>query len=120
MSSNDWIASLLAELSRLDAHVEQRAAPGLGPAQLIPLPADDWGKLGQEAARAGCRWVAGWGEDTGNDEVRISACFEKGGVYLLARTAVRRATPVLLSHTPNFPGADRPERHTQDMLGVAF
>ncbi len=120
MSANDWIASLLAELSRLDAHVEQRAAPGLGPAQLISLPADDWGILGKEAARAGCRWVAGWGEDAGNDEIHVSACFEKSGAYLLARTVVHRATPILLSHTPYFPGADRPERHTQDMFGVAF
>jgi Ni,Fe-hydrogenase III large subunit len=116
MKSGDWIEPLLAEL----ACEEQRAAPGLGPTRLIALPADDWGKLGQEAARASCRWVAGWGEDMGNDEVRISACFEKGGVYLLARTAVRRAAPILPSHTPYYPGADRPERHTQDMFGVAF
>ncbi len=120
MNTSDWIAPLLAELARLDVRVEPRAAPGLGSARLITLPADDWGKLGQEAARAGGRWVAGWGEDMGNDEIRISACFERGGVYLLARTAVRRATPILPSHTPYFPGADRPERHTQDMFGVAF
>lgn len=120
MNPGDWIAPLLAELARLDVRVEQPAATGLGPARLITLPADDWGKLGQEAARAGCRWVAGWGEDTGNDEICISACFEKGGVYLLARCAVRRATPILPSHTPYYPGADRPERHTQDMFGVAF
>jgi Ni,Fe-hydrogenase III large subunit len=120
MNTSDWITSLLAELARLDVRVEQRAAPGLGPARLITLPAENWDKLGQEAARTGCRWVAGWGEDMGNDEISINACFEKGGVYLLARTAVRRATPILPSHTPYYPGADRPERHTQDMFGVAF
>ncbi len=120
MNTNDWITPLLTELARLDMRVEHHTALGLGPARLITLPADDWGRLGQEAARAGGRWAAGWGEDMGNDEIRINACFEKDGAYLLARTAVHRATPILPSHTPYYPGADRPERHTQDMFGVAF
>ncbi|MHB8623999.1 MAG: hydrogenase large subunit [Sulfuricaulis sp.] len=120
MNTSDWITPLLTELVRLDVRVESRAVPGLGPARLITLSADDWGKLGRESARAGCRWVAGWGEDVGNDEIRINTCLEKGGIYLLVRTSVHRATPILPSHTPYFPGADRPERHTQDMFGVAF
>jgi Ni,Fe-hydrogenase III large subunit len=99
--------------------VEQRAAPGLGPAQLITLPADDWGILGKEAARAGCRWVAGWGEDAGNDEIHISACFEKNGAYLLARTVVPRHADSAFAHT--LFSRCRPSRaSTQDMFGLAF
>ncbi|GAB1233023.1 NADH-quinone oxidoreductase subunit C [Ferrigenium sp. UT4] len=85
----------------------------------IGVASDDWGRLGREAQACGWRWVAGWGEDR-VAEIRINACFEQGGAYLLARTTVACTRPVLPSHVPYYPGADRPERHTQDLFGVAF
>ncbi len=109
----------LEALARQGIGVTEKPPAGLAPARLIEVSTDDWGRLGAQAQAAGFRWVAGWGEDMGED-MRINACFEKGGAYLLARTAVPRAHPVLASHTPYFPAADRPERHTQDMLGIAF
>ncbi|MBI2312519.1 MAG: NADH-quinone oxidoreductase subunit C [Betaproteobacteria bacterium] len=117
MSTDAWIGGLMESLSGAGATAEQ--APGLSPARLIAIDPGAWGVLGEVAARHGCRWVAGWGEDMG-ESIRINACFEKAGAYLLARTAVPRAHPVLPSHTPVFPAADRPERHTQDLLGVSF
>jgi len=123
MTPRDQLAPFLRRLADAGLHVEAQASPGLAPAQLILVQAGDWGRLGVEAKAWGCRWVAGWGEDMGDDgsaSVRVHACFEKAGAYLLARTAVSRAAPVLPSHAAAYPGADRPERHIRDMLGVAF
>ena len=114
-----WITALLAQLAAHDVHADEAPEPGLAPARLIRLAAEDWGTLARVAKAAGGRWVAGFGEDNG-EEIVINACFEKHGAYLVARTQVNRATPILPSHTPYYPGADRPERHAQDMLGIAF
>ena len=123
MTPQDQFAPFLGRLADAGLRVEARAAPGLAPARLILVQSGDWSRLGSEAKAWGCRWVAGWGEELGEDErgsLRINACFEKAGAYLVARTAVPRATPVLSSHTASYPGADRPERHMRDMLGVVF
>jgi Ni,Fe-hydrogenase III large subunit len=119
MSASDWIEALFAWLGRRDVAVEELDAAGLSPARLVRVRAGDWGQLAQAALEQGARWVAGFGEDAGA-EILINACFAKDGAYLIARTAVTRANPILPSHTPHYPAADRPERHTQDMLGVAF
>jgi len=116
--SESWIAAFLTQLAAREARVTERTG-ALAPARLIHVRADDWGVVAHEARASGCRWVAGWGED-GGEILLVNACFEKDGVYLVARTSVAYATPMLPSHTPYYPGADRPERHTQDMLGVAF
>ncbi len=109
-----WIDALLV---RLEAR--EQPAPGLAPARLFVVKADNWGALALEAKNADWRWVAGWGEDA-DEDILVNAAFEKNGAYIVARTSVRRATPILPSHTPYYPGADRPERHMQDLLGVAF
>ncbi|MCX7176767.1 MAG: NADH-quinone oxidoreductase subunit C, partial [Proteobacteria bacterium] len=135
MKPADRLAGLLSRLAQAGLRVEAQtaqASPGLAPAQVILVPAADWGRLAKEATAAAWRWVACWGEDLvdergeggegngGNESIRINACFEKAGAYLLARTLLPRATPVLSSHTPYYPAADRPERHVRDMLGVVF
>jgi Ni,Fe-hydrogenase III large subunit len=116
--NDTWIAPFLAQLAACEVRVKEPAAAP-APARLIQVQAEDWGRLGHEARAAGCRWVAGWGED-GGEIMLVNACFEKDGAYLVARTFVSYDTPMLPSHTPYYPAADRPERHTQDMLGVAF
>ncbi|MBW6493700.1 MAG: NADH-quinone oxidoreductase subunit C [Burkholderiaceae bacterium] len=52
--------------------------------------------------------------------MRVTVAFETGGSYLIARTIVPRSLPVVASHTTSYPGADRPERHTRDLLGIVF
>lgn len=123
MKTQDHLAPFLRRIADAGLRVEAQAWPGLAPAQLILVRPEDWGRLGHEAKALALRWVAGWGEESGEDgseTIRINACFEKAGAYLVARTAVARATPVLSSHTASYPGADRPERHIRDMLGVVF
>jgi Ni,Fe-hydrogenase III large subunit len=52
--------------------------------------------------------------------MRVNACLEKGGTYLLARTEVPAERPEVASHARIFSIADRPERHTRDLLGIGF
>lgn len=123
MTQQGQLAAFLRHLVDVGIGVEQPASPGLVPLQMLIVQSADWGRLGEEARTWDCRWVAGWGEDLGNDgseSIRVNACLEMAGAYLIARTTVPRDTPVLPSHTPSYPGADRPERHTRDMLGVVF
>jgi Ni,Fe-hydrogenase III large subunit len=116
---SEWHTSLVEQLRGEGVRVETRTAPALVPAQLIEVPSEGWGRLAELAKAGGCRWVAEFGEDAGS-HLRVNVCFEQDGVYLVARTQVDRESPTLLSHTPCFPGADRPERHIRDMLGVTF
>jgi Ni,Fe-hydrogenase III large subunit len=123
MTPQDQFAPFLRHLADAGLLVEVQPSPGLAPAQLILVRPEDWSRLGSAAKAWGWRWVAGWGEDSGEgagESIRINACFEQGGAYLVARTAVPRATPALASHTASYPGADRPERHIRDMLGVVY
>ena len=119
MTPRDQLAAFLSRLAAAGLRIEAQTSPGLAPAQLILVQAKDWSRLGNEAKAAACRWVAGWGED-GNESICINACFEKAGAYLIARTALPHAAPILSSHSAVYPAADRPERHIRDMLGVVF
>lgn len=119
MSPPESLAPFLQRLTAAHLPSEEQVAPGLAPALLVTVQPADWGRLGIEAKAWACRWVGGWGEDMG-ETIHVNACFEKAGAYLVARTTVPCAAPILPSHTPSYPGADRPERHIQDMLGVTF
>ncbi len=116
---NTWIAAFLDRLRAQGIAAAEENSPALAPARLIRVEARDWGRLAAEAKQQSCRWVAAWGDDIGA-ELAVHACFEKDGAYLIARAPVKRTEPILTSHTPHFAAADRPERHIQDMFGVAF
>ncbi len=114
-----WMTAFIGRLALKDIPVQEEPATGFAPARLLRINNDDWGRLAQEARNWECRWVAAWGEDSG-EQLSVNVCFEKEGIYLVARTDVQYATPILTSHAPYFAAADRPERHIQDMLGLAF
>jgi Ni,Fe-hydrogenase III large subunit/Ni,Fe-hydrogenase III component G len=123
MKQQAQLAAFIERLAGAGVRAEVQAAPGLAPAQCIRVEPHEWGRLGHEAKAWGWRWAAGWGEDASDaahESIRVSACFEQAGIYLIVRTAVPRAAPALPSHTPSYPGADRPERHIRDLLGVVF
>ena len=60
-----WINAFLGRLEARDVQVREESAPGLAPARLYVVRADDWGMFAHEAKNWECRWVAGWGEDAG-------------------------------------------------------
>ena len=114
-----WLAPFFGRLvDEGIRHTEEQLA-GFAPARTIRVRAEDWGRLAHQAQQWGCRWVASWGEDQDGD-FAVYTCFEKDAGYLLARTQVAKASPVLPSHTPHYPAANRPERHIQDLYGIAF
>ncbi len=119
MTAAAWVTAFLGKLTLKEIRVQEESPGGLAPALLLIVNVEDWGRLAHEAKNWDCRWAAAWGEDSGDDLI-VNACFEKDGAYLVARTRLPRATPILPSHTPYYAAADRPERHVQDMLGVAF
>ncbi len=91
----------------------------LGPFKLLQVRDEDWSRVAMEAKSSDCRWAASWAEDHGNHFI-VNVCLQKADAYLIVRTSVPHETPVLASHTPFFAAADRPERHIQDMFGIAF
>ena len=119
MSRFAWLAGLLARLQ--DEHILtlQGPDPDLAPAQVLRIDPEDWGRVARVAAGHGCRWAGLWVEQR-PETLLVSACLEQTGDYLVLRTEVPTATPLLPSHTPHFPAADRFERHAQDLLGVVF
>ena len=120
MSRFDWLSEYLARLQDEHVLVLRGSADQLSPAHLLEIDPEDWGKAAGEAAGLGCRWAGLWGEDRGEEDLELHACFEFQGDYLVLRTAVPAAEAALASHTPWYPAAARLERHTRDMLGIAF
>lgn len=110
-------------LERLKAeHVlvhEDTGIARMGDARVVELDAEDWGRAAAVTAKQGLRWAGGWA-DLIDVEIQVNACLVHQGDVFLLRTRVPVGTPVLPSHTPHYPGADRMERHTQDMYGVFF
>ena len=119
MSAFDWLSEYLARLEDEHALVRFGEAASLNPAHRLVLDAEDWGKAGSVAAGMGCRWAGAWGDPRELDVV-VRVCLEHLGDYLVLETEVPLSHPILASHTPYFPGANRLERHLRDLTGVAF
>ena len=115
----DWLSELLARFEDEDILVRHGWAKKLRPAHMLDIDAENWGKGASTAAEFGCRWVGLWGDQRGK-RIVVSVCLEYEGDYLILRTGVDSETPILTSHAPYFRGADRLERHAQDMLGIVF
>ncbi|MGH8547296.1 MAG: NADH-quinone oxidoreductase subunit C [Methylococcales bacterium] len=111
----------------LDAFLAALAAgnaegsPGtsLPPAKTLEVAVADWGSCAEKALRLGIRWVAEWAEDR-QGRLRVNACFENQGDYLVLRTSLETDWPELPSQAPYYWAAERSERHTQDLYGIRF
>lgn len=116
----DWLAFFLNRCE--DEHITVLAAPEhlLHPAQLVHIKARDWSHSARLLHETGVRWRALWVEQPKTEWLRVNACFCRDGKYLVLRCEIPLATPLLPSHTPIFPSANRPERHAQDLYGIVF
>ncbi len=119
MSRFDWLSEFLAELEEEHVVVHSGSARALAPAHLLRIDPEDWGKAAAVARNMDLRWAGIWGDEQDNDIV-LSALLVNQGDYVVLRTAVLSDNPEIASHTPLYPGANRPERHLHDMLGVRF
>ncbi|HQU15179.1 MAG: Ni,Fe-hydrogenase III large subunit [Chromatiales bacterium 21-64-14] len=115
----DWLDRFLEQSKHENLLVEAVPGTALRPARELRVDPEDWGGIARLAARTGLRWCGVWGEHRG-PQLWVSACFEHQGDYLVVRTVVDVATPILPSHVPHYAAADRPERHLQDLFGIAF
>jgi Ni,Fe-hydrogenase III large subunit len=120
MSGFHWLPDYLARLE--DEHVvlrEDTDPQTLPPAHRLVVDGEDWGTAAKVSLEFGHRHAGVWGEQLDN-HIIVRACLVFEGDYLILETEVLLDQPVLPSHTPYYPGADRLERHLQDMLGIAF
>jgi Ni,Fe-hydrogenase III large subunit/NADH:ubiquinone oxidoreductase subunit C len=117
MSRFDWLSEYLARLEDDHVLVRTGSAARLAPAHFLTLDAEDWGRAGRIARTFGCRFAGLWG-DPGEDRISVYACLEHWGDYLVLATRVPLNQPVLASLTPVYAGADRLERHLQDLCGI--
>ncbi len=120
MSRFDWLSELLARCEDEHVLVRHGSATQLALVHLLDIDHEDWGRFAEVARQQGCRWVALWADQVDADDFNINVCFEYHGDYLVVRAPLAIRQPVLPSHTPWFPAANRPERHLQDMFGIAF
>ncbi len=120
MSRFDWLSEFLARCEDEMILLRGGDAHALAPAHLLHLDPEDWGRAAAVARELDCRWCTLWAEQPETETLRVNACLCRAGDYLVLRTAVPLATPVLPSHTPVYPAANRPERHAQDMFGLVF
>jgi len=119
MSRFDWLSEYLARLEDEHVVVRHGDAARLAPAHCLILDAEDWGNAARVAADAGYRWASIWGDPVA-EQITVHAALVHEGDYLVLITEVPLSHPVLASHTPWFPAANRLERHLQDMLGIGF
>jgi len=119
MSGFDWLPELLTQLEAEHVLMRAGSAADLAPAHRLSLDSEDWGRAGRLAAGFGCRFAGLWA-DPHEEHVTVYVCLEHHGDYLVLTTEVPLTQPVLASLTPHFPGADRLERHLQDLAGIAF
>jgi len=119
MSRFDWLSEYLARLDDEHVIVRHEDAARLVPAHCLTLDTEDWGTAARVAAESGYRWAGVWG-DPAAEQVIVHAGLVHEGDYLVLITEVALSHPVLASHTPYFPAANRLERHLQDMLGIGF
>lgn len=116
----DWLSEFLVRCEEATIPVRGSDARALAPAHLLHLDAEDWGRAAAVARELDCRWCALWAEQPDAETLQVNACLSREGDYLVLRTAVPLATPVLPSHTPVYPAANRPERHARDLFGLVF
>jgi hypothetical protein len=129
----DWLSEYLARLE--DEHViaHRGDARILAPAHRLVLDPEDWAVAAKLAAAMGMRHAGLWADplDDGLKEtdgaevdgepcIRVRACLEQTGDYLVIETDIPLNRPLLDSQAHIYPGLDRLERHAHDLTGVVF
>ncbi|HYN78375.1 MAG TPA: NADH-quinone oxidoreductase subunit C [Lamprocystis sp. (in: g-proteobacteria)] len=129
MNRLDWLPEWLTRLEGEGVFVRLGATRLLAPAHRLMLDAKDWGRAAQVAAGMGLRHAGVWADppdlptpavEAHHAAIRVYACLEHQGGYLVLETPVPMDGPRLPSQTPFYPGLDRLERHCHDLTGVVF
>lgn len=119
MSAIDPVSAYRQALGERGVTPRQDGIDALAPARQLRIAAADWEPAARVAADLGWRWAGMWG-DPGGETCAVYACLAHGSAYIVLATEVPLDVPVLASHTPCYPGANRMERHAADLLGIRF
>ncbi|WP_440995520.1 hydrogenase large subunit [Arhodomonas sp. SL1] len=119
MNATSTLTEYLSRLRAQGVHAGVAETERLAPAHRLPVNGADWGVAAQVGAELNWRWAGIWGDPMPESCV-VRACLVSYGDYLVLETEVPYTAPLLASHTPWYPGADRMERHMQDLLGIRF
>lgn len=119
MSGARGLTVLLTQFEQRGIPIRTESRCELAPAVRLRIDAPDWRRAAQAAFASGFRWVAGWGDHEGA-VMRVFSCLEGAGDYLVLEALLRTAAPELPSQSSVYPVADRFERHTRDLLGIAY
>ncbi|NEV60634.1 NADH-quinone oxidoreductase subunit C [Thiorhodococcus minor] len=124
MSGLDWLSDFLARLGAEQVIVAQDAL-ALAPAIRLALAAEHWATAARVAADMGLRHAGLWADCLDDSAlaaedraIRVQACLEHAGDYLVLETQVPMLRPVLASQAAFYPGVDRLERHAHDLTGL--
>lgn len=113
-----WLHKLLVRLEKSSIVVSELKSVA-GPLRSFSVNAHDWGRCAPYLHEHELRFAALWAEDQGEYFV-LHACLEKQGDYLLLITRLSRLRAEISSWSSIYAGANRLERHTQDMFGIHF
>jgi Ni,Fe-hydrogenase III large subunit/NADH:ubiquinone oxidoreductase subunit C len=95
----------------------------LGSYPLLNVSVTNWEKIFQIAANLKYRFVGIWARnkstEPSNDKIEVTACLEYTGEHLFLRTEFNYNSKIA-AITPYYVGANRLERHIQDMFGIVF
>jgi Ni,Fe-hydrogenase III large subunit len=128
MSGFDWLSDFLGRLSEsgVNAHDDETLAP----AHRLILDPESWEPAARAAAAMRLRHAGIWADplDTPTDltrdgvepRLRVMACLERDGDYLILETEVSLNQPHLASQATHFPGISRLERHAHDLTGLVW
>lgn len=118
----DPVSELLTDFARRAIPARLEPPCPAKPWQAVELRPNDWGVAAEVARSSDFRWAGGWALETESAvaSLWVMAVLEKQGAYLLLKTPLEAGTLELPSQTPWFPGAARPERHSQDAFGIRF
>lgn len=119
MTFKTLVAEYITQLNTQGIELDAESPFQLSGQATLMLNSKDWALAAEQAKISGWRWAGLWG-DPFTEFCHIYVVLAHTAGHLLLQTQVSWQAPELASHTPYYPGADRIERHTQDLLGIVF
>ncbi|NEX19388.1 Ni,Fe-hydrogenase III large subunit [Thiorhodococcus mannitoliphagus] len=125
MPRSAWLCEYLARLEDEQVMAQHGDARILAPAHRLELDPEGWATAAKVAAAMGLRHAGLWADCLDDSAlaaedraIRMQACLEHAGDYLVLETQVPMLRPVLASQASIYPGVDRLERHAHDLTGL--
>lgn len=115
--SDTWLSDVKSRFTEARIQFIDEPERRLAPARVLRVPPATWTSAVALCKGLSMRWAAFWAVE---QEAGFEAftCLEQEGHYLILVTGLDE--PELDSIAHIYPAADRPQRHTRDLLGIRF